>query len=198
MIPEKLLLENQAQLKTYQKDAYIFREGERASYYFQVHSGEVKMNNYNANGKEFIQSIFSSPRSFGEPPLFSDILYPANAIAVTTAKVFQLEKEVFLRLLLENPKTHLEVTSALAKRLYYKAIMASEISSEDPEHRIITLLDFLKKDVHKLQEPFSFKVDLTRQQIADLSGLRVETVIRATKILEKKNQLKIKNRKLYR
>lgn len=56
--------------------------------------------------------------------------------------------------------------------------MASEISSQKPEHRIIRILDYLKNYVHKKEEKFSFKVDLTRQQIADLTGLSVETVIR--------------------
>lgn len=76
--------------------------------------------------------------------------------------------------------------------------MAPEISSQEPEHRILRVLDYLKKEIYKLEKPFSFKVDLTRQQIADLTGLRVETVIRATKALEKKKELKIKNRKVYR
>ena len=76
--------------------------------------------------------------------------------------------------------------------------MVAEISSQEPEHRILRILDYLKKHVHKKEEPFSFKVDLTRQQIADLTGLRVETVIRATKALEKKGELKIKSRKVYR
>lgn len=76
--------------------------------------------------------------------------------------------------------------------------MASEISSQDPRHRILRLLDYLKQSVLKNKTPFSFQVDLTRQQLADLTGLRVETVIRVIKDLEKKGELKIKNRKVYR
>lgn len=198
MISEELLIEFGAEINTFQKDDYIFKEGQRAMYYFQVKNGDVKMNNFNANGKEFIQSIFSSPRSFGEPPLFSDIRYPANAIAVNNVEVLRLKKEKFFDLLLKHPQVHLDITSTLAERLYYKAIMAAEISSEDPEHRILTILDYLKKDIHQLHESFSFEVSITRQQIADLTGLRVETVIRATKSLEKKKELKIIRRKIYR
>jgi len=198
MISETLLLNFGAKLKTFYKEDYIFREGQKATYYYQVKTGDVKMNNFNANGKEFIQSIFSAPRSFGEPPLFSNILYPANAIAMNQTEIYLLKKEIFIELLLKHPQVHLEVTSALAERLYYKAIMAAEISSEDPEHRILTILDYLKKDIHHLSQPFSFEVDITRQQIADLTGLRVETVIRATKSLERKQELKIIQRKIYR
>lgn len=198
MVSEDLLIEFGGEKKIFEKDDYLFREGTKAHFYFHIISGEIKMNNFHENGKEFIQSIFSKGRSFGEPPLFIDIVYPANAVAINRAEVILLDKKAFLELLLAHPQVHLEVTKGLAQRLYYKAIMASEISSEEPEHRILTVLDYLKTEVYELSEPFAYKVELTRQQIADLTGLRVETVIRATKSLEKKNELKIKSRKLYR
>lgn len=198
MIAENLLLDFGAKKNTYSKGDQLFAEGESALNYYQVASGEVKMNNYNLDGKEFIQGFFYAGQSFGEPPLFANVKYPANAEAVSDSEVLQLHKERFLELLTAHPDIHLNITQTLAKRLYYKAIMVSEISSQEPEHRVLRILDYLKKHVHKKEGPFSYKVDLTRQQIADLTGLRVETVIRATKALEKKGELKIKQRKVYR
>jgi CRP-like cAMP-binding protein len=43
-----------------------------------------------------------------------------------------------------------------------------------------------------------YLINFTRQQIGDLTGLRVETVIRTIKNLEKKGALKIINRKVYK
>ena len=40
-------------------------------------------------------------------------------------------------------------------------------------------------------------VPLTRQQMANLTGLRVETVIRTIKLMEKNNLLKIKKGLIY-
>ena len=198
MIEENLLLDFGAKKNVYNKGDQLFREGETALNYYQVSSGEVKMNNYNLDGKEFIQGFFYAGQSFGEPPLFANVKYPANAEAVTNAEVTQLHKKSFLKLLASNPEIHLKITETFARRLYYKAIMVSEISSQEPEHRVLRILDYLKKHVHKKEGAFTFKVDLTRQQIADLTGLRVETVIRATKSLEKKGELKIKQGKVYR
>ena len=198
MIQEKVLLDFGAKKTSYNKGDQLFREGETALNFYQVFSGEVKMNNYNLDGKEFIQGFFHAGQSFGEPPLFANVKYPANAEAVTDAEVLQLHKEMFLKLLASNPEIHLKITETLASRLYYKAIMVSEISSQEPEHRILRILDYLKKHVHEKEGQFSFKVDLTRQQIADLTGLRVETVIRATKSLEKKGEIRIRQRKVYR
>src|SRR5690606_2659402 len=114
------------------------------------------------------------------------------------SEIIRLNRDRFFDLLTSHPEEHLKITTAMASRLYYKSIMASELSSQEPEHRILSILDYLKKHVYQLNEPFSFEVDLTRQQIADLTGLRVETVIRSTKALEKKGKVKIINRKIWR
>ncbi|WP_029034085.1 Crp/Fnr family transcriptional regulator [Salinimicrobium terrae] len=197
MIDENLLLNHGAKKVAFSKGDQLFREGESALNFYQVASGEIKMNNYNEEGKEFIQGIFSIGQSFGEPPLLANVKYPANAEAISDAEVFQLTKEQFLQLLSSNPTVHLKITTTLAKRLYYKAIMVSEISSQEPEHRILRIIDYLKH-VDKVEGEFNYKLNLTRQQLADLTGLRVETVIRATKSLEKKGELQIKKRKVYR
>lgn len=197
MIDENLLLNYGAKRVSFSKGDQLFREGESALNFYQVASGEIKMNNYNEDGKEFIQGIFSIGQSFGEPPLLANVKYPANAEAISDAEVFQLSKEQFLELLSSNPKVHLKITETLAKRLYYKAIMVSEISSQEPEHRILRIIDYLKH-VDKVEGKFTYRLNLTRQQLADLTGLRVETVIRATKSLEKKGELQIKKRKVYR
>lgn len=199
MIDYTSLLNSGAVLKKYKRGEFLFREGSIARYYYQVYQGEIKMNNYNQEGKEYIQGIFTKEKSFGEPPLFADFKYPANAEAIIDSEVWQLPKEKFLKLLKENPGIHHKFTSTLALRLYYKAIMVSEISTQEPEHRILRILDYFKKNNDpNMKESNTYKVELTRQQLADLTGLRVETVIRSIKKLEQKGELFIKNRKVYR
>lgn len=198
MIDTKVLLNSGAKLKKYHRGEVLFEEGSIARYYYQVHIGEIKMNNYNQDGKEHIQGIFTKDKSFGEPPLFADFKYPANAEAITDSEVWQLSKQKFLTLLEENPKIHHKFTSTLALRLYYKAIMVSEISTQEPEHRILRILDYFKKNNTKKNSSSIYKVELTRQQLADLTGLRVETVIRSIKKLEQKGELFIKDRKVHR
>ena len=198
MISEELLLKYDAELKAYDKDEIIFKTYDNALFYYQIKSGKIKMNNVNTDGKEFIQSIFFEGQSFGEPPLFANIKYPAGAQAIIDSKIYRLPKQIFYDLLVAYPKMHFKTSEVLSLRLYYKAIMASEISSQEPEHRVLKLLDYMKKYIHHLDQQETYQVDLTRQQIADLTGLRVETVIRACKALEKKNEIKIANRKIFR
>ena len=187
-----------ARKKTYKKGAAVYNEGSPANFYFQVISGEVKMTNYNDDGKEFIQGIFSAGDSFGEPPLLNGKLYLTNAVALTDSEMYVLPKPDFLRMLHANPDTAIAICIRLADRLYYKSIMAAEISSQEPEHRLLKLFDFLKYDVAGMKKGDKYNVTLTRQQLADLTGLRVETVIRSIKALEKKGDVVIDNRKVFR
>lgn len=198
MIDETLLLEFGAHSLFLKKGEILFEEGDTAKHFYQIISGEIKMNNFNDEGKEFIQSIFTKGNCFGEPPLFIDKPYPANAVAIVDSEILAIAKEAFFKLLYSNPEAHLSMTENLAQRLYFKSVMASEISSQEPEHRILKLIDYFKESISKLKPTEKYKVDLTRQQIADLTGLRVETVIRSIKSLEKKGLLIIEDRKVYR
>ncbi|CAM1343684.1 Crp/Fnr family transcriptional regulator [Tenacibaculum amylolyticum] len=198
MIPVDILLKFNAIKKEFKKDEIIFSENNIARNYYQIDSGIVKMNNYNDDGKEFIQGVFYKGQCFGEPPLFIDVNYPANAVTLADSSIYILPKQQLFELLEIHSDIHLEITKNLAKRLYYKAIIASEISSQEPAHRILRFFDYLKNDVYKVSGKFSLKIDYTRQQISDILGLRVETVIRTIKQLEKQGAVKIEKRKVYR
>jgi CRP-like cAMP-binding protein len=73
-------------------------------------------------------------------------------------------------------------------------MILSEISFYDPEHRIASLIQYLKEKLGNGKDPFI--VPLTRQQLADMSGLRVETVIRTVKTMEEQGKLKIADHKI--
>lgn len=198
MITVELLEKYGVSKKSFDRNDIIFEEGNLPLHYYQIISGEVKMSNYNDDGREFIQGIFYSGQSFGEPPLFLNQKYPANAIAVENAEIFILPKENFLKLLEENPNVSIKIIENLAQRLYYKSVIAAEISTHEPEHRVLKLIDHGIAYFNFQKDSNGYLINFTRQQIGDLTGLRVETVIRAIKALEKKGELKIINRKVYR
>lgn len=195
MLDYELLIQAGAVVRTYAKGELILKEGNKARFYFQLVTGEVKMVNTGDNGQEFIQGMFKAGQSFAEPPLFLESVYPASAVAITDAGILVLEKSRFIQLLQQHFDVQLRLLETLSQRLYFKSVMAREISLYDAGHRIITLIDFLKE-----REGFAgqlYPVTLTRQQIADLTGLRVETVIRAIRYLSGK-ELVQKGRKIYR
>lgn len=96
MIPEDILFKFNAKKVTYKKDEKIFTENDTARNYYQILKGAVKMNNFNDDGKEFIQGIFYKKQSFGEPPLFISVPYPANAMTLSDSEIIILPKKNYL------------------------------------------------------------------------------------------------------
>ncbi|WP_079241664.1 Crp/Fnr family transcriptional regulator [Chryseobacterium indologenes] len=196
MIPENLLISFGAEIKDYKAEAIIFREEESPIYYYQIQKGKIKLNNYTENGKEFIQNIFSDGHSFGESLLFVNRPYPMNAVAMVDSSIFIMPGQNFMELLRNNPEISLNVYQCLAERMYYKYIMLYNLSFQNPVSKLKLLMDYLKS-YHDDKTPYSFQIPLTRQQLASLTGLCVETVIRTIKHMEKDQILKIERGKIY-
>ena len=74
-------------------------------------------------------------------------------------------------------------------------MMLRELSSYAPEHRILTLIDYFRDKSGHASEPF--QVPFTRQQLADMTGLRVETVIRTVSKLHKEGRISVVRHKIY-
>ena len=197
-IDPDLLILNGGVLKNYDKNEYVFQEGGHPHFYYQIVEGKVKMVNEMDDGRDFIQGFFSQGQSFGEPPIFEGSEYPASAVAVQRSVIIRLNIPSFIQMLKDNFEVHWGVTRMLAQRIKMKAASLKEISSHPPEHRIITVLDGFKKE--KLLYSVclgKIKIEYTRKQIADMTGLRVETVIRTMRSLHDKKLLAIHKGKVY-
>ena len=190
MISEAVLKKYRAKVVLLKKGKIIFQEGDTAKFFHIVKNGRVKMSNYSEDGREFVQGYFTDGQSFGEPPFFSQGRYPASAISVDDSQVWKIPREEFLKLLKNNFEIHLDLTRVLCDRLVYKSTMLTELAIEEAEHRLTTLIRHLM--VHSDRQGKSpQKLIFTRQQLADMTGLRVETVIRSVKLLEQKRLLDI-------
>lgn len=188
-LSDDLLKAHGARLVRVRRGGELFAQGDPAEHFYIVRSGRVRMVVLNDRGREFTQGFFGPGESFGEPPFFTTGRYPASAEAVEESTVWRCPRPGFLALLREHPDTHLAVTTALSRRLIYKSMMLGEIAVEEAEHRLATLIHyFLRAQGTTGAE---WKVPFTRQQLADMTGLRVETVIRTIKAMESRGALSI-------
>ena len=174
----------------------IFREGAECSFYYQLVSGKIRWVNINDEGKEFIQTIIEPDECFGELPLFDGEPFAAGAIADEDSVIIRLHHSSFQQLLKENPELHIEFTRLLAQRLRFKFLILKELANHNPEGSISTLLNYFKQTQKNICSKCN-RLKLTRQQIADMTGLRVETVIRTMKSMQSKGSLQISKGKVY-
>lgn len=198
-IPADLLRQYGAVLKTYRRHEAIFREQQVAYYYFQIVTGLVKMVNHGEE-HDFIQGIFTEAESFGEPPMIGEFPCPASASAITDVQLLALPRKYFIELLRDHFEIHLNFTIHMCLRVQQKSEILKAINLGQPEERILAVIDLLKSKLARSQygQGEYFVVPVTRQEIADMTGLRVETVIRKVGLLESQGQLNIAERKILR
>ncbi|HEY0176974.1 MAG TPA: helix-turn-helix domain-containing protein, partial [Pedobacter sp.] len=91
-----------------------------------------------------------------------------------------------LKLLEQDRVFSMELIKTLSDRLFYKSMMLEELANEQAEHRLRTLIVYLSRDIDK-----GTSLNVTRQALADMSGLRVETVIRTIKKLADTGEIKL-------
>ncbi len=177
------------------KESMIFYEGNPALYYYEIIKGCVKMFNQNDRGKEFTQATFKAGECFGEAPLFIDENYASSAIATSNVTIIRFPKEKFLDLLAIHPEVAGRFLKLLALRNFEKSVTAREVINKDAEKRILSFIERYKKEQSIDEEKII--IPYTRQELANFTGLRVETVIRTLSCMKKKQLVAIVNRKLY-
>jgi CRP-like cAMP-binding protein len=181
--------------KKYKKNEVIFEEEESANFYYQIIDGGVRMFNLNLEGKEYTQGLFSKGDGFGEPPLFIDETYPSKAITTQDSTIIKLSKDKFMKILDEYPSVQKSFLFLLAQKVYTKSKSSNEIINHKPEHRIIAFLNSCKKNAEN--KDAKLIIPYTRQEIANHTGLRVETVIRVLCKMNTCNKVEIINHKIY-
>jgi CRP-like cAMP-binding protein len=196
MLNVDLLLAWGAAYKKLNAGEIIFNEGQPCNFYHQLVSGNVRWVNIGDEGKDCVLSIVEPGESFGEYPLFDEGPFAATAIAETDCIIIRLHKPTFLQLLKEKCELNFAFTQLLSRRLRFKLSIIKSFASNCPEKIIANLINNLKTDNKNFCTDCN-QLKLTRQQIADMTGLRVETVIRTMRNMHTKGELVISKGKVY-
>lgn len=194
-IDTNILITYGAAVNRYKKGTIIFQQDEIAKFYYQIMEGQVKTFNLNSHFKEFVQGIFDDGDSFGEPALLIEQPYTSNAVTIRDSVILKLSRILFLQILEENPEIQKSLLCTFAQKLYDKSVSARMLNNQSPDERLLDFLGYYKKKSnatnHKILIPY------TRQELANLTGLRIETVIRTLRKLSESNKVDIVNHKVY-
>lgn len=191
-----LLLASGAAFRHAAKGDMIFSEGTTCWYYYQLVAGMVRWVNIDDDGRTYVQAFIEAGECFGELPLFDEGPYASSAIAEKDSMYLRLKKETFYELMAEHPDLLMNMSRLLAHRLREKFFLLKSIANPSPEVRLLRLLEYLKQSGRHIALETNL-IKLTRQQIADLLGLRVETVIRTMRRMHNEGLLRIENRKIF-
>jgi CRP/FNR family transcriptional regulator len=191
----RTLSENGACIKQYRKNEIIFEEGSLVRFFYLIISGKVEMFCLSDEGKEFTLGVFHDLDSFGEPPLFLNLPYPASARAKEDIEILRLSKDKFLDLLEKKKDLKDYFLKVFARRIYSKTLSQNSLSHCEPEKRILLFIEKFKFDNDIVTQKHTV-LPYTRQELANFTGLRIETIIRTLARMKTKGTLHFKNKKV--
>ena len=174
----------------YSKGEYIFREGDPAKYFHIVKEGAVKCVKSSADGKECTLKVLLPGDLFCcEAAVFDGAPHPGTAQPMGDVSILRLNKKSYFEMLRRNPEAALEVIKYLGKRLSEAQENAKLLALDRAEQRMAALLANLASRTG-VREPdgLHLKVRLTRQDLANMVGVTVETAIR---IMSRFNRVKL-------
>ena len=154
--------------KVYNKNQFIFREGEATCTIYLIKYGRVRLFKVSEGGKEITLDILKEDDIFGENTFMEDSNHTMNAQAIEDTFICSCDKEHFT-LLLQNPRTSLKIIQLLGKKLNDYTDQVSNMAFRDVKGRISSTLLRLAEDYGKPStEGVTINIELTHQDLANL------------------------------
>jgi CRP/FNR family transcriptional regulator len=164
----------------YKKGEYIFREGDPADSFHILKSGSVKCVKSSPDGKEVTLKVLMPGDLFCcDAAVLDGAVHPGCAQPMGEAHVLRLSKHAYFGMLRRNPDAALEVIQYLGKRLNEAQENAKVLALNPADQRLASLMVNLAARAG-VQSPGGVRltVRLTRQDLANMVGVTVETAIR--------------------
>lgn len=175
-------LASYAREKSFTKGETIFLEGRPSDSVWLVKEGRVHLLHYLSEGRAQTTCVMTPGESFCCLPTLDRGDYPATAVAATRASVLQIPTRIFHELMGKSPAMLQDTLCVFGSRL--RQVEAKGCMVHDPVERRVA------QALLTLQKKFGQTIPLTRQEVADLVGTTVETVIRTISRFQKEGWIR--------
>ncbi|KXG74331.1 Crp/Fnr family transcriptional regulator [Thermotalea metallivorans] len=183
--------------KKYRKGTIIFMEGDPGEAIFFIKSGKVKISKTSSDGRELILNIYGSGDVFAEVTIFNDVKYPATAEVVEDAVIGVVMNRELEELVKGDADLALQIIKILNKRLYMAQMKLKQMALSDTYVRTAQMIIKLAQE-HGVEKNsvIELKLELSRQELANMIGTARETVSRALSQFKKEGSIDISGKKI--
>lgn len=158
---------------SYKKGSTIFFENDLGDGFYLIAEGTIKVYKMNASGKEQTLHILERGETFGEAAVFQGKSFPANADALSAAKVLYFPKKDFVHLIQQKPLISMHMLALLAMRLRKFTKQIETLSLKEVPQRLADYLLILVEENGK-----NIRLPISKGQLASLLGTAPETLSR--------------------
>jgi len=186
---EKLMID-----KTYKKGQSIFLEGSFPAGVFYLKDGLIKKYKTDHHGKEHILYLCSTGELLGYSSLLCNETYPDSASAIEPSRLGFIPKDVFLRILSQSGELMMGILSSLSHEFGVLVNSVTVFAHMSVRERLaLTLLILSQK--FKINESTGYaEIKLSREDLANMVGTAVETLVRLIHDLKKEKVIETNGR----
>lgn len=162
----------------FRKGQVIFYEGNHVSGLYCIYGGKVKLSKMGEGGKEQIVRFAKTGDILGYRSLLSNESYQATATAMEDSWVCIISKERFRETMLNDSSLSAGVLELLSKDLKNAERQLLNISQKTVRERMAESIILLERTFGYEEDGKTLDANLTRSELADISGTTTETAIR--------------------
>ena len=171
--------------KTFKKGQSIFTEGSYPAGIFYIKEGMVKKFKTDHNGKEHVLYLCSKGELLGYSALLCNETYPDSAVALEPSKLGFIPNEAFLRILSQSAELMMGILSSLSHEFGVLVNSVRVFAHMSVKERLALTLLILAEKFKKGEETVGTEIHLSREDMANMVGTAVETLVRLLAELKK-------------
>lgn len=177
----------------YRAGEMIVKQGTSATHFISLVEGMAKVYLDGNNSHNLILAILKPWQVLGGPGIHTDNKNHFSVMALVDSLVCYIDKDNFKKVLFRNSKFSYAYIENLSNNSIYYLNKIMSLSNKQMYGRVAETLLCLSDVVY---EDTSFTMQLSRQDLANLSSLSRDTINRILKKFEKEKILKLRGREI--
>ncbi|WP_342454896.1 Crp/Fnr family transcriptional regulator [Tenacibaculum sp. L6] len=177
------------------KGEVLFDEGEYINGVFCIKDGVCKVSKMSDNGRDQIIHLIQKGDILGERSLINNEASNLKAIAINDMEVCFIPKDEIIRDLENNPLFSLDLLRKMANSLKKADDVIVDMAQKTVKQRLAATLLFLEAKFEK-NDNGSIKVNLSREDIANIIGTATESAIRLLSEFKKKKMIDLQGKEI--
>ena len=172
---------------TIKKGEPIFEEGESVNGIYCIKDGVCKLSKLSANGKDQIVKLVKSGELLGQRSMISDEPANLSAVALEDMEVCFIPRSEVLQFFNNNNQFSMNIMKSICGDLKESDDHMVSMAQKTVKERLAETLLYLKDDIYKKSQ---FTIDLSRQELADMSNMTKESLVRILQQFKESNIIK--------
>ncbi len=191
---EKLISSEQKKT-VLKKKQYLFSEGSYPNALYFLSKGSIKGYQTNNEGREYITNLYKAGDFIGYLDLLEDQQYRESAVALEESEVIVIPRDEFFNLLHKNRDVASKFIKILSDNLAEKEERLLKLAYNSVRKRVAESLLLVEKQ-YKQEGETVFKLNISREDLANIVGASTETVIRTLSDFKDEKLIEINSGKI--